>query len=107
MSVARTKHCTVEYRWSLDMIPWYRQVISLIYGLGVILIALWALEQGSSPVVILGVVGMSLLTLLLIFGVEVDHVDIMDGRFHINFTETDDSPLRARSGRGDDENGDE
>lgn len=98
MSVARTSFCTVQYRWSLDMIPWYRQIISLVYGLGVILIALWALEQGSAPVVILGVVGMSLMTLLLIFGVEVDSVRILD-KIHIDFTQTGE----VHSNNNDDE----
>jgi len=80
MSVARTPFCTVTYRinpmWDMEMIPWYRQVISLIYGIGVIMIALWALEQGQGPYVILGVVGMSMLTLMLIFGVEIDKIQI-------------------------------
>jgi len=56
------------------MIPWHRQVISLIYGIGVIMIALWALEQGQGRFVVLGVVGMSMLTLMLIFGVEISEV---------------------------------
>lgn len=73
------------------MIPWYRQLISLIYGLGVILIAVWALEQGQGQFVILGVVGMSMLTLLLIFGVEVSEVKVGD-RVHIEFTETSKNP---------------
>jgi hypothetical protein len=60
----------------MDMMPRHRQVISLIYGLGVIMIALWALAQGTGPYVILGVVGMSCLTLMLIFGVEVERVEI-------------------------------
>ena len=61
MSVTRTRLCTVRYRfkwkWSLDMISWYRQVLSLVYGLGVMLIALWAINQGQGPWMILGVVG--------------------------------------------------
>lgn len=80
MSVLRTRVCSVQYRfnprWDVTMIPWHRQLISLIYGLGVIMIALWALEQGQGPYVILGVVGMSMLTLMLIFGVEVERVKI-------------------------------
>jgi len=92
MSVARTRFASVEYRinprFSMDMIP---QVISLIYGLGVIMIALWALEQGQGPYVVLGVVGMSCLTLMLIFGVEIDRVQIGDfGRIEFTNTETDD-----------------
>lgn len=69
------------------MIPWYRQLLSLIYGLGVMLIALWALEQGDAPWVILGVVGMSMLTLTLIFGIEIDSVQIGD-YVTIEFTDT-------------------
>jgi len=95
MSVARTRNLAVKYRikpkWNIDMIPWHRQVISLIYGLGVIMIALWALEQGSGPYVVLGVVGMSMLTLMLIFGVEIDSVQIGDfGRIEFTNTGTDD-----------------
>lgn len=69
------------------MIPWYRQVLSLIYGLGVMLIALWALEQGQGPWVILGVVGMSCLTLMLIFGIEIDSVKVLD-KVEIEFSNT-------------------
>jgi len=95
MSVARTRICSVEYRinpkWQVDMIPWHRQLISLIYGIGVIMIALWALEQGQGPYVVLGVVGMSMLTLMLIFGVEISEVHIGDfGRIEFTDTGTDD-----------------
>jgi len=76
----------------MDMIPWHRQVISLIYGLGVIMIALWALEQGQGPYVVLGVVGMSMLTLMLIFGVEIDSVQVGDfGRIEFTNMEVDES----------------
>ena len=91
MSVTRTRLCTVRYRfkwkWSLDMISWYRQVLSLVYGLGVMLIALWAIKQGQGPWMILGVVGMSCLTLLLIFGVEIDTIKVGD-KVQIDFTDT-------------------
>lgn len=77
------------------MIPWYRQVISLVYGIGVIMIALWALEQGTGAYVILGIVGMSMLTLSMIFGVEIQEVQIGKvGR--ITFSDTE-------RGRDDDE----
>ena len=91
MSVARNAFCSVQYRtrWSMQMIPWYRQVISLVYGLGVIMIALWALEQGAGPYVILGVVAMSMLTLMLIFGVEIDRIQVLD-KIQIDFTDTSD-----------------
>jgi len=97
MSVAHNRFCAVKYRtgWSMKMIPWHRQVLSLVYGLGVMLIALWALQQGSGPYVILGVVGMSMLTLMLIFGVEIDEIRVLD-KVQITFTDT-----------GDDENGSE
>lgn len=91
MSVATTRGIAVEYRinprWEVKMIPWHRQLISLIYGIGVIMIALWALEQGQGPWVILGVVGMSFLTLMLIFGVEIDSVRIGNVG-EIQFTDT-------------------
>jgi len=81
----------------VQMIPWHRQVISLIYGIGVIMIALWALEQGQGRFVVLGVVGMSMLTLMLIFGVEISEVRIGNvGR--IEFTDTG----RERRDKGDD-----
>ena len=70
------------------MIPWYRQLLSLIYGLGVMLIALWAIENGSGPWLILGVVGMSMLTLMLIFGVEINHVQVSLDGFDVDFTDT-------------------
>lgn len=89
MSVARTRYCTVRYRWSVHMIPWYRQLISLVYGVGVILIALWALEQGQGPSVILGVVAMSMLTLTLIFGIEINEITIMD-KLKIDFKNSGD-----------------
>jgi len=72
------------------MMSWHRRVISLIYGLGVIMIALWALEQGQGTYVVLGVVGMSMLTLMLIFGVEIDEVQI-GSVGHIAFSNTDQS----------------
>jgi len=91
MSVAKLPGCAIEYnidqKWHMRMIPWHRQLISLIYGIGIIMIALWALEQGQGPYVIRGVAGMSMLTLKLIFGVEISEVHIGKvGR--IEFTDT-------------------
>jgi hypothetical protein len=83
------------------MIPWYRQVISLVYGIGVMLIAVWALEQGTGPYVILGIVGMSMLTLMLIFGVEIDHVEVSLDGFTVDFSDTDGSDTQTDG--GDDE----
>ena len=51
------------------------------------LIALWAIKQGQGPWVILGVVAMSCLTLLLIFGVEIDTIKVGD-KLQIDFTDT-------------------
>ena len=87
MSVVRTRNCTVVYRWDFIVIPWYRQVLALIFGLGVMLIALWGIDQGQGPLLIGSVVGMAFLSLLLIFGIEVDSVRIGD-KVEIDFTST-------------------
>jgi len=91
MSAVKLPRLRVQYRihrrFTVKMIPWHRQLISLIYGLGVIMIALWALEQGSGPYVVLGVVGMSMLTLMMIFGVEIESVTIGNVG-EIQFTDT-------------------
>ena len=85
----------------MKMIPWHRQVISLIYGIGVIMIALWALKQGQGPYVVLGVVGMSMLTLMLIFGVEIDSVRIGNVG-EIQFTNTGTERRDKSDDAGDD-----
>jgi len=36
MRVSATRYCRVEWEWSLPMIPWHRQLISPVYGLGVV-----------------------------------------------------------------------
>lgn len=91
MSVACLSRLRVQYRidpsFNMQMIPWHRQLISLIYGIGVIMIALWALEQGNGPYVVLGVVGMSMLTLMMIFGVEIETVRVGNVG-EIQFTDT-------------------
>jgi len=74
-----------HWRWHLTMKTWYQQLLTLVYGLGIMVIALWALEQGTGAYVILGVVGMSMLTLTLIFGVEVDSIRVLD-KVEIEFT---------------------
>jgi len=94
MSDTHTQYLSVEYRftppWRVEMMPWHRQAISFVYGVGVIMIALLALEQGHGKWVILGVVGMSMLTLMLIFGVEIERVQI--GRIgRIEFADRNDS----------------
>lgn len=88
MSAIQTRRCRIEYRWCFPVIPWYRQVIALVFGLGVITMALWALEQGTGPWVILGVFGIACLTLMLIFGIEIDRVDVSTNGVSIDFTET-------------------
>ncbi len=65
----------------------HRQVLSLVYGLAVTGIAVLALRQGSNPTVIISIVGMSMLTLMLIFGVEIDSVRILD-HVEIKFSES-------------------
>ena len=89
MSVAQTANCTVVYRFnwrrSLEMIPWYRQVLALVFGLGVMIIAIWGIDQGSGAMLIGSVVGMAFLSLLLIFGIEVDSIEIGD-KFRIDFS---------------------
>jgi hypothetical protein len=67
----------------------HRQVLSLVYGISVTAIAVLALNQGSTPTVIVPVVGMSMLTLMLIFGVEIDRVRILD-KVDIEFTDGPD-----------------
>jgi len=69
------------------MIPWYRQALALVFGLGVMLIALWGIDQGQGPFLIVSVVGMAFLSLLLIFGIEVDSIEIGD-KFRIDFSST-------------------
>ena len=104
MRVSEGKHYRVTWAWSFHMIPWYRQLISLVYGLGVILIALWALEQGAGgPTMILGVVGMSMLTLMLIFGVEIDQVQVSLDGFNVDFTDTDDGETDGGTDRPEEE----
>jgi hypothetical protein len=67
----------------------HRQVLSLVYGVAVTAIAVLALNQGSSPTVIVSVVGMSMLTLMLIFGVEIDTIRVLD-KVEIQFTDGSD-----------------
>ena len=87
----------------MEMTTWYRQVLSLIYAILVTLIALWALDQGSGPWVILGVVGMSMLTIMLVFGVEIDHVRLLD-KAEIQFSDTDGGKDKTNSkSPGDDD----
>jgi hypothetical protein len=64
----------------------HRQVLSLVYGVAVTAIAVLALNQGSSPTVIVSVVAMSMLTLMLIFGVEIDTIRVLD-KVEIQFTD--------------------
>lgn len=53
--------------------------MALVYGVGVTTLGLWALREGGrSPTVIISVVAMSMLTLMLIFGVEIDRIRLLD-----------------------------
>lgn len=70
------------------MIPWYRQLLALVFGGGVMLIALWAIEQGSGPVMIGAVAIMAFVSLLLMFGVEIDQVQIEPIGLTIDFSNT-------------------
>jgi len=87
MSVYHSRFVRCEWRW-LSVIPWYRQVISLIYGLGVITIAVYAIDQGDSRLLLAGTVFMSMLTLLLLFGVELNSLEVSREGVHIDFTDT-------------------
>jgi hypothetical protein len=84
------------------MIPWYRQLLGLVFGLGVMMIALWAITQGSGAYLIATVAGMAFLSLLLIFGIEVDSVEF--GSFKIDFSNTtvNKSVTKRESGSDDD-----
>jgi hypothetical protein len=66
------------------MTRWYRQLLSVVYGAAVVAIALLAIKQGSGTITIFGTAAVSMLTLLLIFGVEVDRVQWGD-RLVIDF----------------------
>lgn len=89
MSVVQSWRIHIRYRWCLgDMIPWYRQVLALVFGGGVMLIALWAIEQGTGAVMIGSVAIMSFVSLLLMFGVEIDTVEIDPLGLTIDFTNT-------------------
>lgn len=100
MSAVQFKRLRVRYRWCLgEMIPWYRQLLALVFGFGVILIALWAIQQGSGRLLITGVAGMAFVTLLLIFGVEVDQIKVGAIGLSIDFSNTTVSKSKvARTG---------
>jgi hypothetical protein len=68
----------------------HRQILALVYGVAVTTLALWALREGGrSPTVIISVVAMSMLTLMLIFGVEIDRIRVLD-KFEIVFSDASD-----------------
>lgn len=104
MSVARMPTVSVKYRWCFgQMIPWYRQILALVFGGGVMLIALWAIQQGSGAWMIGTVAGMAFLTLLLIFGVELDTLEVTTGGFSIDFSNTTMERTRTVREENDDE----
>lgn len=85
MSHVNTSH--FYCKWGrLNVIPWYRQVISLIFGLGVITIAVWAIDQGSGMIIIAGTAGMAFITLMLIFGIEIDYIEVGGNRIEFSNT---------------------
>ena len=71
-------------------IPWYRSVMATLFGVGVMAIALFAIEQGSGRMLIGSVVGMAFLTIMLIFGVEIDEIriDFAGNEIVLDFTNT-------------------
>jgi len=69
------------------MIPWYRQLLALVFGLGVLLISLWGIDQGNGTILIVSVAGMGFMSLLLIFGIEVDTIEIGE-KVQIEFSST-------------------
>jgi len=107
MSVANLPYCRVRWRFHLGMIPWYRSFIALVFGGGVMLIALWAIEQGSGPWMILGVAGMAFVALLLIFGVEIDTIEIDAIGLSIDFSNTTVSKTNVLRHDNDSDDSDE
>lgn len=105
MSVAKTRYCRVHWRWLTGMIPWYRQLLALVFGLGVLLISLWGIDQGNGTILIVSVAGMGFMSLLLIFGIEVDTIEIGE-KVQIEFSSTTVSKQVVRregeDGEGDD-----
>jgi len=86
MSVARSPF--VRIQWSvLTVIPWYRQLLALVFGIGVMIISVYSIQQGSGAALITTVAGMAFMTLLLIFGIEVDQIEIGD-KVVIDFSDT-------------------
>lgn len=87
------------------MIPWYRQLLALVFGLGVLLISLWGIDQGNGTILIVSVAGMGFMSLLLIFGIEVDTIEIGE-KVQIEFSSTTVSKQVVRregeDGEGDD-----
>jgi len=86
MSVVQYRSFRCEWR-VVQLIPWYRQLLALVFGLGVMIVALFGIEEGESGFVIASIVGMSLLTILLIFGVEVNQIKV-GNKIEIDFTNT-------------------
>lgn len=89
------------------MIPWYRQLLSLVYGVGIMMIGLYAIDQNSTAWLIGSVVFMSMGTLALVFGVEADHARLAVGdtfEFEVGFSSTGvDKSISKRVDQDDDE----
>jgi hypothetical protein len=66
--------------------------MATLFGVGVMAIALFAIEQGSGRMLIGSVVGMAFLTIMLIFGVEIDEIriDFAGNEIVLDFTNTSD-----------------
>jgi len=92
MSVVRNRHIQIRYGGLIDMIPWYRQALAVAFGFGVILIALWSIDQGNNQYIIAGVAVSAMVTLMLLFGIEIEeiHLNIANGwlELTIPFTST-------------------
>jgi hypothetical protein len=73
----------VEWRF-FKVTPWYRRVLSVLFGIGVIAISLLALSQGSSMWVLGGVSIMAMASLLLIYGIEIQYIELGSSRIQFN-----------------------
>lgn len=63
------------------MTTWKRTAILVVYGFLVTMISLWGLEQSNTPATIVVIVVSSFLTIMLVYGVEIDKVDFEIGEF--------------------------
>jgi len=85
------------------MIPWYRQVLSLILSFGIILITLFGIDQSNGMYLIGAAMAMSFLSLLLIFGVEIEEIKVETSFVTVTIPFTNTSPKRRGKMDTDDE----